>query len=276
MITREDALKKFEGEEYKNQMEALYKEQYDKELKFDEIEKRGDFLVGTTKGDYFQYSLKISNATYFVVPFNKGNLGKEGLLTEIETIPAHTAGREGYYYIDKGISLKMTSGKKILAYIHSDIPDSIDKSVNINAHNNAQVSAWLKQEYPLNRRYSIDNEILSSNRKNLSKRKRTKIEKETLNFARNFVKNFVCKDNEFVIEGERLKRVEKIGALREKISNRWEKEAKKKAQQEARQEARNKKRTAKNKLSKDVSEQENIMGTFMQKSIKDRIFGWFK
>ena len=266
-------------EEYKNQMETLYKEQYGMELKFDEIAKRGKFLVGITKKkemrpeDRQHEAHEVSSATYFVVPVKKDNLANEGVLMQIESAPAHTGylyNRDGQYdvHISKTVSLVIKSGKSILAGVDSAISDNID----IDARDNAKVSAWLKREYSPAQispsEYHIKSDISVPRVADLSWKEKQKIEEKTLKFAKEFMKKFVCKDDEFEREGKRLKRVEKIGTLREKVNNKWKKEAQRKAQ--------NEKKTARKEVFNEVSDKQDIMNRYIQKSLKERILGWFK
>ena len=268
-------------ETYKNQMEVLYKQQYDKELKFDEVEKRDKFLVGITKKkemhpeDSRHEAHKVSSATYFVVPIKKDNLGNEGVLMQIESAPAHT----GYYYdrdgqndihIQSSISLVIKSEKSVLAKVDSRISDDFD----IDARDNAKISAWLKHEYSNEScfSYSVESDISVPKVADLSWKEKQKMKEKTLKFAQDFMKKFACNGDEFVREGKRLKRVEKIGTLREKVTDKWKKEAAQKAQQKA----QNEKKTAREKVLKEVSGQQDIMNRYMQKSFKERILDWFK
>ena len=250
-ITRDDKSAK-----YKLQMEELYKKQYGAELKFDTIEKRGKFLVASIKKkemsrQYFEEDLReCSFATYFVVQMKQGKLRKDGLVMDIEADPE----KHKYYYDSGGrndygtyasMSLKINSGQMLLAEISSQSEKKLE------ATDNAQVSAWLKKEYA-----DISYEV-----HNIAKN-------DALKFAQGFIKKFVCNGDEWTAEKSRLKRVEKIGILRKKVNDKWEKQAadeKKSAQEQKHRQA-----------MREVSGQQRIMQRYVQKSLMERITDWFK
>lgn len=266
-ITRDDKSAK-----YKLQMEELYKKQYGAELKFDTVEKRGKFLVASVKkkemheADKRHAAHETTLATYFVVPFSKGKLANEGIWAQIDSAPAHEGfgyDRDGPYDIrlPNTTSLKIVAGKTVLADISSSEIREID------ARDNTQVSAWLKQEYPHNwNSYSVHND--ASWNKNLDDNAKRIAKNDALKFAQGFIKKFICNGDEWTAEKLRLKRVEKIGILRKKVNDKWEKQAadeKKSAQEQKHQQA-----------TREVSGQQRIMQRYVQKSLMERITDWFK
>ena len=265
-ITRDDKSAK-----YKLQMEELYKKQYGTELKFDTVEKRGKFLVASVKKkemscQYFEEDLReCSFATYFVVQMKQGKLRKDGLVMNIEADPE----KHKYYYDrdgrnDRGtyasMSLKINSGQMLLAEISSQSEKKLE------ATDNAQVSAWLKKEYADISRYEVHND--ASWNKNLDDNAKRIAKNDALKFAQGFIKKFICNGDEWTAEKSRLKRVEKIGILRKKVNDKWEKQAadeKKSAQEQKHQQA-----------TREVSGQQRIMQRYVQKSLMERITDWFK
>ena len=266
-ITRDDKSAK-----YKLQMEELYKKQYGTELKFDTVEKRGKFLVASVKkkemheADKRHAAHETTLATYFVVPFSKGKLANEGIWAQIDSAPAHEGfgyDRDGPYDIrlPNTTSLKIVAGKTVLADISSSEIREID------ARDNTQVSAWLKQEYSHNwNSYEVHND--ASWNKNLDDNAKRIAKNNALKFAQGFIKKFICNGDEWTAEKSRLKRVEKIGTLRKKVNDKWEKQAadeKKSAQEQKHQQA-----------TREVSGQQRIMQRYVQKSLMERITDWFK
>ena len=222
-------------------MEALYREKYGENLKFDSVEKRGSYMVASLKKkeqlqqESDKMPRELGSATYLVVPVKQGEIAGEEVVMKIETQQRPLYTGRGLIDYQAVTSLKIISGQTVSVSIDTCKDMDIDTGYlrTIDATDNAQVSAWLKQEYKeysygdysvYDYRYDRFIRHIKSNPKAKLKESKINIDREklvkmTLKFAQSFMKNFVCKGDEWTSEKSRLKHGEKVG-----VNDKWKKQ----------------------------------------------------